>query len=183
MRIIRCYAHRCEEDAWFILTGVRSVPAVEWGALERRWLRLSRRHAGHSMAVCAEKLQEEFLVSGGVSQPTISRWERGVTRQPHCISEILMYCDTYGPDREAVELAATSRGAVAAGTDNAPARAADSDDFLSLVARAADEPLLGPHQAELVRGMSQRLAKGPPLSPADRATYLDQLRVVGIKLT
>jgi hypothetical protein len=49
-----------------------------------------------------------------------------------------------------------------------------------LAAEAAGEPLLGAVQLELVRGMSRRLERGPPLSPEDRATYLDQLRILRV---
>lgn len=133
------------------------------------------------MAVCAQLLRTDFQVEG-VSQPTISRWESGITRQPHCITELLAYCDTYGPDREAVESAVASLGAEPAPEDDRHGSASEMGEFLELVARAADEPLLGPRQAELVRGMSRRLALGPPLSPTDRATYLDQLRILGIRI-
>jgi hypothetical protein len=54
------------------------------------------------------------------------------------------------------------------------------DEFDRLAGQAAGEPLLGLAQLELVRGMSRRLASGPPLSPEDRATYLDQLRVLRV---
>jgi hypothetical protein len=52
------------------------------------------------------------------------------------------------------------------------------DEFGRLAGQVAGEPLLGLAQLELVRGMSRRLASGPPLSPEDRATYLDQLRIL-----
>jgi hypothetical protein len=46
--------------------------------------------------------------------------------------------------------------------------------------RSRCEPLLGDVQLELVRGMSRRLERGPPLSSEDRATYLDQLRILRV---
>lgn len=58
-----------------------------------------------------------------------------------------------------------------------------SDDcgaFGDLAGQVAGEPLLGPTQFELVSGINRRLEHGPPLSQEDRATYLDQLRILRI---
>jgi hypothetical protein len=53
-------------------------------------------------------------------------------------------------------------------------------EFERIAGRAVGEPLFGVMQAELIRGMSKRLSDGPPMSEFDRATYLDQLRILHI---
>jgi hypothetical protein len=121
----------------------------------------------------------EFGVAGA-SQPNISRWETGAIKRPSSVSELLAYCDAYGPG---VSSAASVRNEP--GVRDAfppgfrPSFPGDEiDEFDRLAGQVAGEPFLGAVQLELIRGMSRRLASGPPLSPEDRATYLDQLRIL-----
>jgi hypothetical protein len=157
---------------------------VAWSDAERLRLRVVRDHAGHDMGACARILRSEFGVSTA-SQPNVSRWETGATRRPHCVNELLAYCDTYGPSVRSTALAryesTTVQVSDATSTDLSPdPRGDEIDEFDRLAGQAAGEPLLGAAQLELVRGMSRRLASGPPLSPEDRATYLDQLRILRV---
>jgi hypothetical protein len=159
-------------------------PDVVWGDAERLRLRAAREHAGHDMGACAEVLRIEFGVSTA-SQPNISRWEAGAIKRPHCANELLAYCDTYGPFVRSTAFARyesrTGQAGDATSTDSSSDPADDEvDEFDRLVGRVAGEPLLGAAQLELVKGMSRRLAFGPPLSPEDRATYLDQLRILRV---
>jgi hypothetical protein len=159
-------------------------PDVVWGDAERLRLRATREHAGHDMDACARVLRIEFGVTTA-SQPNVSRWETGAIKRPHCVNELLAYCDTYAPFARSTAFAryesrtgqaddATPTGASSDSTGD------EVDEFDRLAGRMAGEPLLGTAQLELVRGMSRRLASGPPLSPEDRATYLDQLRILGV---
>ena len=157
---------------------------VAWGEAERLRLRAAREHAGHDMGTCAEILRTEFGVTVA-SQPNLSRWETGITRRPHWVNELLAYCDTYGPSvcstAHTRYESRTGQAADAAPTAPSPDFTSDDlDEFDRLAGQAAGEPLLGTAQLELVRGMSRRLSSGPPLSPEDRATYLDQLRILGV---
>lgn len=155
---------------------------VAWGNGERQRFRAAREHAGHDMDTCAEILRMEFGVARA-SQPTVSRWETGAIKRPHFVNELLAYCDAYGPNVSSTASArheskagrggdASSRGLSPDLTDD------EEDEFDQLAGQVAGEPLLGAAQLELIRGMSRRLAFGPPLSPEDRATYLDQLRIL-----
>lgn len=161
-------------------------PNVAWAEPERERFRQTLKHAGHTEEQCAVVLSTEFGAEL-VTQATVSRWASGATKQPSCAAQLLAYCDTYGPARE--------RGVVAESEGGEPPKRANDDrdgphvvraipdeatDFSRLAGQAAGEPLLGPAQLELVRGMSRRLQNGPPLSPEDRATYLDQLRILGV---
>jgi hypothetical protein len=157
---------------------------VAWGDAERVRLRVARLHAGHDMGACAQVLRVEFGVPTA-SQPNVSRWETGAIKRPHCVSELLAYCDAYGPSVRSTALArrepSTGQLGHATPTDRSPDSTADEgDEFDRLAGQAAGEPLLGTAQLELVRGMSRRLASGPPLSLEDRATYLDQLRILRV---
>jgi len=157
---------------------------VAWGDAERLRLRAAREHAGHDMGECARILRTEFGVATA-SQPNVSRWEAGATKRPHCINELLGYCDTYGPSVRSTASAPyesrTGQVGDATSTDPSPDLTGDeADEFDRLAGQAAGEPLLGTAQLELVRGMSRRLASGPPLSPEDRATYLDLLRILRV---
>jgi hypothetical protein len=136
---------------------------VTWGEPERQRLRATRKHAGHNMTMCAGILRADFGVPSA-SQPNISRWEKGTTQRPQCVSELLAYCDAYGKTTAPAGDSAVS----------------EQSEFERLASQAAGEPLLGTAQLELVRGMNHRLACGPPLSPEDRATYLDQLRILRV---
>ncbi len=152
---------------------------VAWGDAERLRLRAAREHAGHDMGTCARILRMEFGVATA-SQPNVSRWEKA-----HCVNELLAYCDTYGPSVRPTAVARyewrTGQVGDATSTDLSPDSTGDEvDEFDRLAGQAAGEPLLGTAQLELVRGMSRRLASGPPLSPEDRATYLDQLRILRV---
>jgi hypothetical protein len=157
---------------------------VAWGDDERLRLRAAREHAGHDMDACAEILRTEFGVEAA-SQPNLSRWETGATKRPHSVNELLAYCDAYGP---IVSSTASARDESRSGrAGDAPTKGLspeltgdEVDEFDRLAGQAAGEPLLGAAQLELVRGMSRRLASGPPLSSEDRATYLDQLRILGV---
>jgi hypothetical protein len=133
---------------------------VTWDDAQRLRLHVAREYAGHGMGVCAQILRTEFGVTTA-SQPNVSRWETGAIKRPGCVAELLAYCDTYGPRRRS---AASEGGEV--------------DEFDRLAGLAAGEPLLGISQQELISGMNRRLASGPPLSAEDRATYLDQLRIL-----
>jgi hypothetical protein len=138
------------------------------------------------MTECAEVLRSEFGVAA-VSQADVSRWESGAIRLPQCVPSLLAYCDAYGPDA-AMALSDSRAEPTGHGTTrstaNPESRAAssgdDADSFEMLAAVAAGEPLLGTAQRELVRGMTRRLEHGPPLTPEDRATYLDQLRILRV---
>ena len=157
---------------------------MAWGDAERLWLRAAREHAGHDMGACAQILRMEFGVTTA-SQPNVSRWEAGAIKRPHCVVELLAYCHTYGPSVRSTALARNEPSAGQIGdvtsTDPSPDSTGDEvDEFDRLARQAAGEPLLGTAQLELVRGMSRRLASGPPLSPEDRATYLDQLRILRV---
>jgi hypothetical protein len=155
---------------------------VAWGDAQRLRLHLAREYAGHDMDACAEILRMEFGVDTA-SQPNLSRWETGAIKRPRCVNELLAYCDTYGPRIRSTVSAPyeskTGQVSDAISTDPSPGPAGDEvDEFDRLAGQAAGEPLLGSAQLELVRGMTRRLASGPPLSPEDRATYLDQLRIL-----
>jgi hypothetical protein len=149
---------------------------VAWGEQQRLRLRASRKHAGHDMVACAEILRAEFGVAAA-TQSNISRWETGAVRRPQCVSQLLAYCERYGPPASTdVSVIGESEAAL---TGDLTATS-EVDQFDRLARQAAGEPLLGPAQLELVKGMTRRLANGPPLSPEDRATYLDQLRILGV---
>jgi hypothetical protein len=154
---------------------------VVWGDAQRRRLQLTREHAGHDMDACVEVLRMEFGVDTA-SQPNLSRWETGATKRPGCTNELLAYCDTYGPRIRSTAAApgepGTGQLTDAGSTELSPDPGNEIDEFGRLAGQAAGEPLLGLAQLELIRGMSRRLASGPPLSPEDRATYLDQLRIL-----
>jgi hypothetical protein len=157
---------------------------VAWGDAERLRLRAAREHAGHDMDACAQILRTEFGVPIA-SQPNVSRWETGAIKRPHWVNELLAYCDTYGPSVHPAAFARyesrTGQAGDATSTVPSPDSTGDEvDEFDRLAGQAAGEPLLGTAQLELVRGMSRRLAAGPPLSPEDRATYLDQLRILRV---
>src|SRR5262249_21924992 len=138
---------------------------LTWGDAERRRLRAAREHAGHDMSACARILRSTFGVATA-SQPNISRWEAGTTKRPHCGSELLAYCDTYGPSSRPTASASdepTTRqtgDADPAGRPFGPTRD-EADEFDRLAGQAAGEPLLGSAQLELVRSMTRRLASGP----------------------
>jgi len=160
------------------------VADVAWGDAERLRLRAAREHAGHDMAACARILRMEFGVATA-SQPNVSRWETGAIKRPRRVNELLAYCDTYDPSVRSTALARYESRAVQVGDATYTGPSLDStgdevDEFDRLAGQAAGEPLLGTVQLELVRGMSRRLASGPPLSPEDRATYLDQLRILRV---
>lgn len=155
---------------------------VAWGDAQRVRLHVAREYAGHGMGACARILRAEFGVDTA-SQPNVSRWETGAIKRPGCANELLAYCDTYGPRIRSTASApyesGTGQVSDATSTKPSPDPAGDEvDEFDRLAGQAAGEPLLGTAQLELVRGMSRRLASGPPLSAEDRATYLDQLRIL-----
>jgi hypothetical protein len=157
---------------------------VTWGDAERLRFRAAREYAGHDMDACAEILRAEFGVATA-SQPNVSRWETGATKRPHVVIELLAYCHAYGPNVSSTPSARYESGTGLVGdtpsSDLSPGLTGDEvDEFDRLAGQAAGEPLLGAAQLELVRGMSRRLASGPPLSPEDRATYLDQLRILRV---
>jgi hypothetical protein len=157
---------------------------LAWGDGERLRLRAAREHAGHGMGECARVLRTEFGVTTA-RQPNVSRWETGAIKRPHCVRELLAYCDTYGPYPRSAASARYEPGTGQAGDPAFPGPSPDSadgeiDEFDRLAGRAAGEPLLGTAQLELISGMNRRLASGPPLSPEDRATYLDQLRILRV---
>lgn len=157
---------------------------VTWGDDERRRLRAAREHAGHDMSACARILRGTFGVATA-SQPNISRWEAGTTKRPQCVNELLAYCDTYGPSSRSTasirDEPATRQADDATPADRSLDPTGDEvDEFDRLAGQAAGEPLLGIAQLELVRGMTRRLASGPPLSPEDRATYLDLMRILRV---
>lgn len=157
---------------------------VAWGDGERLRLRAVREYAGHDMDTCAQILRTEFGVDAA-SQPNLSRWETGATKRPHPVNELLAYCDAYGPNvsstASARDESRTRRLGGASSRGLSPELTGDEvDEFDRLAGQAAGEPLLGAAQLELIRGMSRRLASGPPLSPEDRATYLDQLRILRV---
>jgi hypothetical protein len=155
---------------------------MAWGDAQRIRLQLAREYAGHDMDACVEILRMEFGVDRA-SQPNLSRWETGAIKRPRCANELLAYCDTYGPhirsESSTPNELRIGQVSDAISTELSPGLAGDEvDEFDRLAGQATGEPLLGIAQLELVRGMSRRLASGPPLSPEDRATYLDQLRIL-----
>jgi hypothetical protein len=156
---------------------------VAWGDAERLRLRAAREHARHDMDACAEILRTEFGVAAA-SQPNVSRWETGTTKRPQCVYELLAYCDTYGPSVRSTASARYESTAGQAGDTSAhpspDPTGHEVDEFERLAGQAAGEPLLGAAQLELVKAMTRRLASGPPLSPEDRATYLDLLRILRV---
>lgn len=152
----------------------QEAPAIRWGKVERQRFREARKAAGHGSAACAEVLREEFGVTTA-SQPNISRWESGATKRPECAPALLQYCDTYGIPEAAAPMSHMQPEREA---DRADGPERDAEAFHRLAGMAADQPLLGPLQTELVSSISQRLREGPPLSPEDRATYLDQLSIL-----
>ena len=141
-------------------------------------LRSTRQRAGHRMVACAHILRGDFGVTTA-SQPNISRWETGAIRRPVFVNELLAYCDAYGLSVDP-EVSDAPEPRTRPTGDTIAAPADEVDEFDRLAVQAAGEPLLGSAQLELVRGMNRRLAFGPPLSPEDRATYLDQLRVLRV---
>jgi hypothetical protein len=166
-----------------VVSGRREVD-VAWGEAQRLRLHVAREYAGHDMGACARILRVEFGVATA-SQPNVSRWETGSIKRPGCADGLLAYCDTYGPRIRSTASAPyeskTGQVSDATPTRPSPGPAGDEvDEFDRLAGQAAGEPLLGAAQLELVRGMSRRLAAGPPLSPEDRATYLDQLRILRV---
>jgi hypothetical protein len=153
----------------------RPSSVVRWGEPERRRLRSTRNYCGHSQSECAEILTTDFGVVTA-SQPNVNRWESGVTRRPSCADELIAYCDTYGPGQG--ESVGPPEAVLSAETQEQGSAPGSVDEFERLASQAAGEPLLGPLQLELIRAMNERLRQGPPLSAADRATYLDQRRTL-----
>ena len=155
----------------------RSVPAVPWDDAARARLSATLTYACHTEERCAVVLGEEFGVTNA-SQANVSRWKSGDIKQPGCAADLIAYCDTYGPGPEPddeSEDAAVRPGHEASNASSEGDRRVDETEEFD---RLAGEPLLGPGQLELVTGMSRRLESGPPLSAEDRATYLDQLRIL-----
>jgi transcriptional regulator with XRE-family HTH domain len=145
-----------------------------WDDHERRRLRAARKRAGHTEAQCATILVREYGVKGA-SQSNVSRWESGKTGRPGCIDALIAYADAH---------LAHTRGA---STDTTPPEASAPSEaplhgrFLDLARDAADEPLLGPTQRELVHAMIERLRNGPPLSAEDRSQYADLAEVLRLR--
>jgi hypothetical protein len=165
------YAADCVCEA-MIVSGKRD-PDVFWGERERLRFRAAREHAGHDMKACAQVLASEFGVSTA-SQPNVSRWEAGSIKRPLCVRELIAYCEAYGPRADSAALTRHGPAILPSPADG------PLDEFDRLAGQVAGEPLLGAAQLELIRGMSRRLAFGPPLSPEDRSTYLDQLRILRV---
>jgi len=167
-----------------VIVSGRPKAGVTWGEAERLRLRAARTQAGLDMTACAQILRADFGVTAA-SQPNISRWETGAIHRPQCVNELLAYCDAYGPSTGTPmsvrrEPRTGPTGDAVTTTPAADSAADKVDEFDRLAGQAAGEPLLGAAQLELVRGMSRRLAYGPRLSPEDRATYLDQLRILRV---
>jgi hypothetical protein len=134
------------------------------------------------MTTCARILRTDFGVDT-VSQPDISRWESGAIGHPKCVSQLLAYCDAYGssPDINARSWDASRTGQVGdplTVVETMDPSMCEEGEFERLAGQVAGEPPLGEAQRELAHGMIYRLAHGPPLSPEDRATYLDLLRIL-----
>jgi len=193
-----------------ILVSRQPEAEVAWGDVQRRRLRIAREHAGHDMSTCAQVLRTEFGIeaasqpnvsrweAGTTKRPncchgllaycdaygpgassTAGRYESS-TRQVG---------DATTQDRSHGQLSSTSYNRTGHSIhhsgghepEHSPTTSGDEvDDFDRLAGQAAGEPLLGAVQLELIRGMSRRLASGPPLSPEDRETYLDQLRILRV---
>jgi len=155
---------------------------VPWDDAARARFSVTLAYARHTEERCAVVLGEEFGVATA-SQANISRWKSGDIKQPRCAADLIAYCDTYGPGPELNE----SEDAAVSPGDEAPdassegdRRTEETEEFDCLTSRLAGESQLGPAQYELVTGMSKRLENGPPLSAEDRATYLDQLRILRV---
>jgi hypothetical protein len=183
---------------------------VAWGDVERLQLRAARAHAGHDMGACVRILRTEFGIAsasqpnlsrweaGAIKRPNCVNELLAYcdTYGPGTSPMAGRYESRTGQGGDATSIDRrhgqprptsynrTSHAVHHSGgreTDPSPTSTGDQvDDFDRLAGQAAGEPLLGAAQLELVRGMSRRLASGPPLSSEDRATYLDQLRILRV---
>ena len=152
---------------------VSRVGSVSWGWRERERLRAARLYADHTQAECARILVTQYGVSSA-RQENVNRWESGAIKRPGCAEQLLAYCGAYGETLTASE---------ATDPVDDQARSADplsTAGFDDLAGRVVGEPLLGPAQLELVKGMTYRLRHGPPLSSDDRLVFRDQLRILGV---
>jgi hypothetical protein len=193
-----------------ILVSRQPEADVAWGDVQRLRLRSARAHAGHDMRTCAQILRTEFGIAaasqpnvsrweaGAIKRPncvnellvycdaygpgtssTAGRYESRTGQADDATSTDRSHIQprpaSYNRSGHSVHHSSGRE------RDPSPTSTGDEvDDFDRLAGQAAGEPLLGAAQLELVRGMSRRLASGPPLSSEDRATYLDQLRILRV---
>jgi hypothetical protein len=122
---------------------------------------------GADQEECAQHLRSEFGL-GSATEPQLSRWESGRIQRPKCVEELRAFIETQLPG---------ALGTAEADPRSSAEQEADAP-FQRLMEQLADEPLLGPLQAEFVSAISTRLRSGPRMSSEDRATYLDQARIL-----
>ena len=149
--------------------------------------------AGHT----ATDLADFLSVSHGVTcgQSTVSRWLSGQIAHPRCAPQLHAYIEAFAPPPEASRShrdasihdpqtptsAAPPRPLRGSEGSNEPTASANdhlATEFGALAGRAADEPLIGPAQSELVEALNRRLASGPPLSEWDFRAYALQAQVL-----
>ena len=183
---------------------------MAWGEVQRLRLRAAREHAGHDMGVCARILRAEFGIAtasqpnlsrweaGAIKRPNCvnellaycDTYGPGTSSTAgRAESKTGAVGDATSADRRRAQPSSTRYNRTSHSVHHPGGGEPDPsltftgdevDDFDRLAGQAAGEPLLGAAQLELVRGISRRLASGPPLSSEDRATYLDQLRILRI---
>lgn len=183
---------------------------MAWGDVQRLRLRAAREHAGHDMGACAWILRTEFGIAaasqpnvsrweaGATKRPNNvnellaycdTYGPRTSSTAGRSESRTGPVGDATSTDRRHAQRSPTRYHRTSHSIHHSGGREPDPsptstddemDDFDRLAGQAAGEPLLAAAQLELVRGMSRRLASGPPLSSEDRATYLDQLRILRV---
>ncbi|MBM0126712.1 hypothetical protein [Pimelobacter simplex] len=141
------------------------MPGKEpWGESDRLKFAAAMRAAGHDEEQCAAVLRKDFGVENA-SQPNVNRWKSGATKRPGPIEPLRAYTERYG---EPVEQPAD--------TSSPP----NASAFAALAGLAADQPLLGPEQQQLVSAVTERLRHGPPLSKHDYRAFELQALLLGL---
>lgn len=131
-------------------------------------LAAARAAAGHTQAECARLLSSRFGAPAR-SQASVSRYLSGKQEMPvdigHAVSQYISIFDSDDDLDDA--------------DDPAPVGEA-TPDFVGLVLRFSDEPLLGPRQGALVDAAVDRLRVGPPFSREDHAALTALIRILGL---
>jgi hypothetical protein len=122
---------------------------------------------GDTQTRCAARLRDGGLRSA--TQTAVSRWANGRIKRPHpkTLAALYDYIDT-APVSHDSSGPSTSEGE-------------PEGEFDATVRDLTKEPLLGPRQAALVDGMTERLHRGPSLSVSDLAAYRDQQVLLGLR--